>query len=90
MGAAGNRLALRAGYYRTPDSRLRMTRFGSGDHDVDRTYLNTFPGGEADDHLTAGVGFSFGRSILSIAGETSDSGTQIVGSYVLALDKEAR
>ena len=34
--------------------------------------------------------FSFGRSILSIAGETSDSGTQIVGSYVLALDKEAR
>jgi long-subunit fatty acid transport protein len=90
VGAAGHRLALRAGYYRTPDSRIRMTKFGSADGDVNETYLETFPGGEADDHFTAGVGFTFGRSVFSIAGDTSDNGTQFVGSFMLAFDKEAR
>jgi long-chain fatty acid transport protein len=90
VGAAGHKLALRAGYYRTPDSRIRMTDFDSGDSDVNDTYLDTFPGGEAEDHFTAGVGFTIGRSVFSIAGDTSDNGTQIVGSFVLAFDKEAR
>ena len=87
VGAAGNRLALRAGWYHTPDSRIRMTGFQSGDAEVDDTYLEAFPGGEEDDHVTAGVGFTLGRSTFSLGGEASDSGTQFVGSYTLAIEK---
>lgn len=90
VGAAGNRLALRGGWYHTPDSRIRMTGFESGDADVNETYLEAFPGGEADDHFTAGVGFTMGRSIFSVGFETSDGGSQIVGSYTLALEREGQ
>jgi hypothetical protein len=67
-----------------------MTGFDSGDSGVNETYLEAFPGGESEDHFTAGVGFSFGRSIFSLGAETSDSGSQIVGSFTLGLEKERR
>ena len=88
VGEAGSRLALRAGWYHTPDTRIRMTGFQSGDADVDDTYLEAFPGGEAEDHFTAGVGFTLGRSVFSLGAEASDSGTQFVGSYTLAFERE--
>jgi hypothetical protein len=81
-GDRGWRLALRGGWYRTPDSRIRMTRFNSTDPEVNAVYLEAFRGGESDDHFTAGAGFSFGRSSFDIAGETSDLGTRIVGAWV--------
>jgi hypothetical protein len=87
VGEAGSRLALRGGWYHTPDSRIRMTGFESGDPDVNDTYLDAFPGGEADDHFTAGVGYMFGRSVFSLGAETSDGGTQVVGSYTLAIER---
>ncbi|MGH9869012.1 MAG: OmpP1/FadL family transporter [Candidatus Polarisedimenticolia bacterium] len=87
VGSSGNKLALRGGWYHTPDSRIRMTGFQSGDDDVNDTYLDAFPGGEEDDHITAGVGFTLGRSLFSLGAETSDLGTQFVGSYTLALEK---
>ncbi|HKY31473.1 MAG TPA: hypothetical protein VJV23_02970 [Candidatus Polarisedimenticolia bacterium] len=86
----GQRLSLRAGWYRTPDSRIRMTRFDSGDGTVDRTYMRTFPGDEADSHITAGVGYDIGKATFSIAGETSDRTSQIVGSFGIRLEKEAK
>ncbi len=90
VGAAGSKLALRAGWYHTPDTRIRMTGFQSGDDDVNDTYLEAFPGGEADDHFTAGVGFTLGRSVFSLGAETADSGTQFVGSYTLALERQSQ
>ncbi len=90
VGKGDSRLALRGGWYHTPDTRIRMTGFESGDSSVNETYLEAFPGGEADDHFTAGVGFTFGRSVFALGAETSDSGSQIVGSYTLAFEKEAR
>jgi long-subunit fatty acid transport protein len=80
----GTRLALRAGYYRTPDSRIRMSRFNSTDPAVNALYLEAFGGGEAEDHYTGGVGFSFGRSSFDIAAETSDPGTRIVGAWIVS------
>ena len=90
VGSAGSKLSLRAGWYHTPDSRIRMTGFDSGDDDVNDTYLEAFPGGEADDHFTAGVGFELGRSVFSIGAETSDEGSQFVGSFTLAIEKETQ
>lgn len=88
LAAGGRRISLRAGYYRTPDSRVRMSRFNSDDPDVNSVYLGAFRGGEEQDHFTAGVGLSFGPSTFQIAGEAADEGYQVVGSYILSFGKQ--
>ena len=66
-------LALRAGFFRMPDDRIRMSSFNSVDPDVNDAYLEAFRGGEEMDHVTAGVGYSFGRSSFEIAGAVLSS-----------------
>ena len=78
-------LALRGGYFRSPDNRIRMKRFNSTDDEINAMYRNAFPGGDDSDHLTLGVGLRFGSSSFHLAGETSDERSQIVGSYVLSI-----
>jgi long-subunit fatty acid transport protein len=82
LGASTNRqFAVWAGYYRTPDGRIRMTQFNATDPAVNAAYLGAFQGGEEEDHFTAGVGFDVGRSSIQLAGGFSDRSTTIVGSY---------
>jgi hypothetical protein len=84
LGAGPNRdLAVRAGYYHSPDNRIRMTQFNSTDPAVNAMYLNAFPGGESADHFTAGVGYAFGSSSLHLGIDASNEGNQIVLSYAL-------
>jgi len=80
-GKGSRRLALWAGYYRTPDDRIRMLHFNSDDSSVNAAYMEAFRGGEPADHVTGGVGFEFGPSSLRLAGEGSSEGRQFVGTY---------
>jgi hypothetical protein len=75
------RLAIWAGYFHMPDDRIRMESFNSTDPAVNEVYQDAFRGGEATDHFSLGAGYTVGRSSFQLAGETSDAGTQIVGSY---------
>ena len=75
------------GWYRTPDDRIRMTRFNSTDPDVNTVYLEAFGGGDEEDHFTTGVGYTTGRSRLQIAADFSDEGNQVVGSYIITLGR---
>ncbi len=85
-GAQKRDLALRAGYYRSPDNRIRMTQFNSTDPAVNAMYLNAFPGGEDANHVTAGVGYALGSSSFHLAFDASSrDGNQIVASYALIL-----
>ena len=86
--AGRGRLALRAGYFRMPDDRIRMSRFNSDDPDVNAAYLEAFRGGEATDHVAAGAGYTFGRSSIEIAGAVSEVETRVVGSYTFTLTKK--
>lgn len=85
-GARRGDLALRAGYYRSPDSRIRMTSFRAVDPEVNALYLKAFPEGKDAGHVTAGVGYALGSSSFHLAIDASSSdGTQIVASYALTL-----
>jgi hypothetical protein len=75
------RLAIWAGYFHMPDDRIRMESFNSTDPAVNAVYEDGFRGGEATDHFSLGAGYTVGRSTFQLAGETSDAGSQIVGSY---------
>lgn len=87
---SGRHLSIWGGYYRTPDDIIRMTQFNSTDPDVNAVYLDAFRGGEAVDHLTAGIGYSTGRHRFQMAAETSDEGHQLAGSYVLTFGRSGR
>jgi len=80
-GHGGRRLALWAGYYRTPDDRIRMTEFNSDDTTVNAAYMGAFKGGEAADHVTGGVGLDIGSSSFHVAGDSWNEGRQFVGTY---------
>jgi len=80
------RLALRAGYLRMPDDRIRMKQFNSDDPDVNQAYLEAFRGGDDVDHLTAGVGYAFGRSSFELGGAVSDESTTLLGNYTFTLE----
>lgn len=89
LGARKNqRIAFRAGYFRTPDDRIRMVQFNSTDPDVNAVYLEAFPGGEPEDHVTAGVGYTFGRSSIQVAGGFGSRGSRIVGSYTYSMTRK--
>lgn len=83
LGQGKQDLAVRAGYYRSPDDRIRMTEFNSTDAGVNEMYISAFPPGSAENHFTAGVGYALGSSSFHLAVDAADSGTQIVASYVL-------
>ncbi len=83
------KLSVQAGFFRTPDDRIRMTRFDSGNPDIDDAFLKAFPGADEQNHFTAGVGFSFGAYAIHVAGVTSDQETQIVGSFSFDLKRGA-
>jgi hypothetical protein len=80
-GDPDKRLRVQAGYYRTPDDRIRMTEFDSGNSQVNKTYQEVFPGADDEDHFTAGVGLTWGAYSFQIAAESSDLGDQVVGSF---------
>ena len=80
------RIALRAGYLRMPDDRIRMSQFNSDDPAVNDAYLEAFRGGEDVDHVTAGAGYAFGRSSFEIGGAVSDESTTFIGNYKFTLD----
>jgi long-subunit fatty acid transport protein len=84
------RLAFWAGYFHLPDDRIEMTRFNSTDQAVNAVYEDAFRGGDSSDHFTAGAGYTVGRSSFQLAGETSDEGTQIVGSYIFRFGEAKR
>jgi hypothetical protein len=75
------RLALWAGYYRAPDSQIRMSQFNSEDPEVNATYLDAFRGGEDVDHYTAGIGYSFRPCSVQLAGDLYSDGNQVVASF---------
>lgn len=81
------RFSIRAGLFRMPDSRIRMVSFNSDDPEINDVYLEAFRGADDETHFTVGGGVSLGRSSFQLAGDFSDEGTQIVGSYVLELGK---
>ena len=76
----GRRLALWGGYFRTPDDRIRMSRFNSDDPGVNAVYLEAFRGGQERNHFTAGVGYTLGRASFQLSGEASSQGHQVVGA----------
>jgi hypothetical protein len=78
------RVALRAGYFRTPDGRIRMVEFNSDDPDVNAVYLEAFGDGDDENHATLGAGLTWGRSAFDVAADISDEGTEIVGSYIFS------
>ncbi len=79
-------LAVRVGYYRAPDNRIRMTEFNSTDPEVNAMYLAAFPAGGDASHVTAGVGYAIGSSSFHLAiDSSSQDGDKIVGSYALIL-----
>jgi hypothetical protein len=80
-GGEGRDLAIRAGYYRSPDDRIRMTQFDATDPAVNAMYLGAFPEGEAANHFTTGLGYTFGASTFNLAIDYSGEGSRIVGSY---------
>jgi long-subunit fatty acid transport protein len=84
----GQGAALRAGYYRSPDNRIRMTQFNSDDPDVNEIYLEAFGGGEEENHVTAGFGYTWAGSTFQIAGDFGDESTQILISYTYSLSKK--
>jgi len=85
QGKQDRQLAFRGGYFRSPDDRIRMTSFNSQDPAVNAMYKEAFPGGDATDHFTAGVGLTWGGHLFQVAGETSDRGSQLLAGYVLNL-----
>jgi long-subunit fatty acid transport protein len=86
LGKPGRDLAVRAGYYHSPDNRIRMTQFNSTDPKINAMYVNAFPGGESADHLTAGLGYTMGSSSFHLAIDASShDGTQVVASYTLSV-----
>jgi long-subunit fatty acid transport protein len=85
--SGGRRLRVQAGYFRTPDDRIRMTNFDSGSREINEVYLDSFPGADDENHFTAGVGFDWGNYAVQIAAEDSDLGTQIVGSFSFDLGR---
>jgi hypothetical protein len=83
LGVEGKRsMSFWGGYYRQPDSRIRMTQFNSTDPDVNATYLDAFRGGEPSDHFSVGGGYSTGRHAFQLAGDISDISARVVGSYL--------
>lgn len=76
--------AVRAGYYRMPSSRLELVSFNSADADVNDVFLDAFRGGEDQNHVTAGAGVRLGPSLLQLAGDFWNEGTQVAGSFTLA------
>lgn len=80
-GSAGPRLALRAGWFLTPDREIRMTRFNSTDPAVRRTYLKAFPGGDSESHVTAGVGLDWDPHSVQVGFEYADAGTRLLVTY---------
>jgi long-subunit fatty acid transport protein len=80
-GDPGRRLTVQAGYFRSPEDRIRMTRFHSNSSEVNETYREAFPGANDENHFTAGVGLTWGAYSFQIAAETSDLGDQVVGSF---------
>ena len=85
---AGGRLAVRGGYLRMPDDRIRLSRFNSTDPDINDAYRSAFRGGDEVDYVTAGVGYTIGRSSIQIGGAFSDEETQVIGSYTFKLEQE--
>lgn len=81
-GGDGKDLAIRGGYYRSPDDRIRMTQFDATDAAVNAMYLGAFPQGGAANHFTTGLGYTFGASTFNLAIDYSGEGSRIVGSYV--------
>jgi long-subunit fatty acid transport protein len=82
-------LGVRAGYYNSPDNRIRLSSFnatGSNAGNVNTTFIDAFRGGEEVDHFTAGAGIGFGNSLnstIQVAGDFSDDGTEVLISYIL-------
>jgi len=88
LSRSGGQLSFRGGYFRTPDSRIRMTQFNSLDPMINDVYLDAFRGGTDEDHYTVGVGFEFKLASIEAAAEFSDSGWQVVESVVFRLGKK--
>ena len=76
------KVAIWAGYFREPDGRIRMASFNSDDPAVNEAYLQAFSGGEELDHFTLGAGFRAGHSFFQFAGDMSDAGYEVVGSFI--------
>jgi hypothetical protein len=76
--------AIRGGYYREADNRIRLERIDNYPFpDREAFFLDLFKGGEDVDHFT--VGFSIGTPSgieLQFAGDFSDSNDQLVGSAI--------
>lgn len=87
-GRGSHRLALWGGFFRTPDDRMRMSRFNSDDPGVNAVYLEAFRGGEERNHFTGGVGYTLGRASFQLSGETSGEGHQVVGTYTFRMGGE--
>jgi hypothetical protein len=97
-GNSDRRLSFQAGYQRTPDAHAQMSQFNAcgaldgmggcsgGDHDVKAAFKAAFPDGDQEDLFAAGMGFTFGSYSFHLAGQTSDLGEQIVGSFVFNLN----
>lgn len=96
-GNKDRRLSFQAGYQRTPDAHAQMSQFNAcgeidgrggcsgGDHEVKAAFKAAFPDGDQEDLFAAGVGFTFGSYGFHLAGQTSDLGDQIVGSFTFDL-----
>jgi hypothetical protein len=80
-------IAVQLGYFRLPDSRIRLEQYNAVDDAVNDVYLDAFRGAEEEDHFTAGVGFTWGRSSFHIAGDFSEDDTHVVGSYIFRLEQ---
>lgn len=98
-GNSRRRLSFQAGYQRLPDASAKMAQFNAcgdldgnggcsaGDQEVNEAFKAAFPGGSKVDVFSAGVGFTLGAYGFHLAGQTSDLGDQIVGSFSFDLNR---
>jgi uncharacterized protein UPF0164 len=81
-------LALRAGWFRTPDMQIRMTRFDSTDPGVNSTYKDAFPEGSPENHFTLGVGVTWERTSIQMGYEKSDISSRLLASFAYGIGRK--
>ena len=75
--------ALRAGYFNSPDNRIRLTEVNSGDPQVDRIFKDIFRGGEDVNHYTTGFSVTLPIGLqIQAAADFSDDGQEYLISSI--------
>jgi hypothetical protein len=82
-------LTVQAGYYQTDDVRVRLSGFNSLDPAITEAMIESFSSETDIDHITAGVGFAWGRYGVHASGEASDEGGQFLLSLSFGLGQRS-